>query len=64
MNETVLGKTVKVWMIYEKPWWRQLGLAAGLVADQDEFAQSVYEQSPADGSKGILLIFILGDRVD
>lgn len=56
-----MGSVWKCYAIYDKPFWRRKGLN-GLVASDFGYTSLVFDNSPADGSKGILMGFVLADK--
>jgi monoamine oxidase len=56
-----MGSVWKCYAIYDKPFWRSKGLN-GLVASDFGYTSLVFDNSPADGSKGILMGFVLADK--
>lgn len=59
-----MGRVAKCFMIYEKPFWRELGFSGQSVADDKTPFQTLYDCSPADSSKGILMGFVVGSRAE
>jgi monoamine oxidase len=55
------GQTTKCQAIYPTPFWREQGLSGEVVSDVGP-AQIVFDNSPSDGSPGVLLGFIVGRR--
>ncbi len=56
-----MGSVWKCYAIYPTPFWRQKGLN-GLVASNDGHSRLIFDNSPADGSRGILMGFVLADK--
>jgi monoamine oxidase len=56
-----MGAVWKCYAIYPTPFWRSKGLN-GLVASNEGHTRLVFDNSPADGSKGILMGFVLADE--
>jgi len=56
-----MASTIKVHCIYEQPFWRAEGLS-GQVTSVDGIAQFTFDNSPEDGSRGVLVAFIEGDH--
>ena len=54
-----MGTAIKMMFVYESPFWREEGLSGFAMTDQD-VPQLVYDNSPKDGSSGILLGFTEG----
>jgi monoamine oxidase len=54
-----MGTAIKMMFRYEKPFWREENLN-GMVVTDEETPQLVYDNSPDDGSCGILLLFTEG----
>jgi monoamine oxidase len=59
-----MGKVGKCFLIFEKPFWRELGFSGQSVADENVSFQTLFDCSPADGSKGILMGFTIGSRAE
>ncbi|GAB2495766.1 MAG: FAD-dependent oxidoreductase [Cytophagales bacterium] len=59
-----MGRVGKCFMIYDKPFWREMGFSGQSVADESVPFQTLFDCSPADGSKGILMGFTIGSRAD
>lgn len=57
-----MGTVIKCYVIYERPWWRDLGYSGQVVADHSLPFQTTFDNSPADGSKGVLTAFCLANR--
>jgi monoamine oxidase len=53
------GSAMKVQAVYDKPFWREEGLS-GYVNSDTGPVKLMYDNSPPDGSKGVLLGFIEG----
>ncbi len=51
------GAVVKCMAIYERPWWREEGLS-GQATSADGPVSVTYDNSPPDGSPGVLLAFL------
>lgn len=56
-----MGAVWKCYAIYPTPFWRPKGMN-GLVASNEGHTRLVFDNSPADGSKGILMGFVLADE--
>jgi monoamine oxidase len=54
-----MGATTKCMAVYERPFWRDRGLS-GEVACTGGPVTVVFDNSPADGSRGMLLGFVVG----
>ncbi len=57
-----MGTVIKCYAIYDKPFWREQGLSGQAVTDESSVLQTVFDNSPADGSKGMLMGFSLANR--
>jgi monoamine oxidase len=55
-----MGCVIKVHVVYDRPFWRDAGLSGQVVADSG-IIKVVFDNSPADASRGVLLAFIEGD---
>ena len=53
------GTVIKTMAIYERPFWREQGLSGQATSDAGP-ARVVFDNSPADGSPGVLLGFLEG----
>lgn len=56
-----MGAVTKVHAVYERPFWRDEGLNGQLVADEGA-ARLTFDDSPEDGSHGVLLAFVAGNE--
>jgi monoamine oxidase len=56
-----MGSVIKVHAIYEQPFWREEGLSGFVVSDRGPVT-IVYDNSPEDGSPGVLVGFIEGEQ--
>ena len=56
-----MGAVWKCYAIYEKPFWRAQGLN-GIAATPDGYVTVTFDNSPKDGSRGILMGFVLGNQ--
>jgi monoamine oxidase len=63
MNGMPHGRLRKVEAIYAKPFWRDDGLTGQAVSDTRP-AQITFDNSPPDGSPGVLFGFVGGDALD
>jgi monoamine oxidase len=56
-----MGCVVKVNAIYSRPFWRDQGLSGTATSDTGPI-EITYDNSPPDGSPGVLVGFMEGDR--
>jgi len=56
-----MGTVTKTYAVYPKPFWREKGLN-GLAATNNGFTTVTFDNSPKDGSKGILMGFVLANQ--
>ena len=56
-----MGSVWKCYAIYEKPFWRNQGLN-GLAATPDGHVSVTFDNSPKDGSQGVMMGFVLGNQ--
>ena len=61
MKASFMGSVVKCYAVYATPFWRK-EFKNGLVAAPDEMTSVVFDNSPWDGSKGILMGFSLAEK--
>ncbi len=59
MQRMPMGTAIKMMLVYETPFWREEGLSGFALTDHD-VPQLLYDNSPDDGSCGILLGFTEG----
>lgn len=55
------GAAAKFQAIYPEPFWREEGLSGHVTSDRGP-AKVVFDNSPADGSPGVLLAFVLAEE--
>jgi monoamine oxidase len=55
------GGVVKVMAVYDRPFWRDAGLS-GQGASDAQLVSSTFDNSPPDGTPGVLLGFVHGDN--
>ena len=56
-----MGSVIKCQVIYDEPFWRAGGLSGQATGD-GEGSRVVFDNSPPDGSPGVLLAFVEGDE--
>jgi len=61
MQQMAMGAVWKCYAIYDRPFWRDQNLN-GLAATPDGHVTVTFDNSPKDGSRGILMGFVLGDK--
>ncbi|MDP3392329.1 FAD-dependent oxidoreductase [Sediminibacterium sp.] len=61
MRASFMGTVVKCYAVYPSPFWRKQ-FKNGLVAAPDELTSLVFDNSPFNGSKGILMGFSLAEK--
>jgi monoamine oxidase len=54
-----MGQLMKCDAVYERPFWRDAGLSGSALSDRGA-TRTVFDNSPADGSPGVLLAFVGG----
>lgn len=54
-----MGTAIKMMLVYDRPFWREEGLSGFALTDRD-VPQLIYDNSPEDGTCGILLGFTEG----
>jgi len=60
-RRTPMGSVIKTQVIYDEPFWRNEGLSGQATGD-GEGSRVVFDNSPPDGSPGVLLAFLEGDE--
>jgi monoamine oxidase len=63
LAQTRMGRVAKVHAAYAEPFWRPEGLSGIATLYGDRPVGVVFDNSPADGSAGVLVAFVYGDRV-
>jgi monoamine oxidase len=53
------GNVIKVQLVYDRPFWRDRGLSGFMVSDQPP-CQVMWDNSPPDGTPGVLISFMEG----
>ena len=56
-----MGAVWKCYAMYDKPFWRDNGLN-GLAATPDGHVTVTFDNSPKDGSQGVMMGFVLGNQ--
>ncbi|MCU0467736.1 MAG: flavin monoamine oxidase family protein [Arcicella sp.] len=56
-----MGTVWKCYAVYDRPFWREKGLN-GLAASDEGFVSVTFDNSPKDGSKGIMMGFVLANQ--
>ena len=56
-----MGSVWKCYAVYEKPFWREKELN-GLAASDEGYVSVTFDNSPKDGSKGIMMGFVLANQ--
>ncbi len=59
MKGTTMGSVIKMMVVYETPFWREEGLSGQVLSDTG-LIHTLYDNSPQDGSCGVLLGFAEG----
>jgi monoamine oxidase len=60
-QRTPMGSAIKCQVIYDEPFWRKEGLSGQATGD-GAGARIVFDNSPPDGTPGVLLAFLEGDE--
>jgi monoamine oxidase len=60
-QRTPMGSVIKCQVVYDEPFWRKDGLCGQATGD-GAGSRVVFDNSPPDGSPGILLAFLEGDE--
>lgn len=62
LAKTSMGRVIKIHAIYDEPFWREEGLAGIATCYGDGPVGVIFDNSPEDGSRGVLVAFVYGDR--
>jgi monoamine oxidase len=60
-QRTPMGSVIKAQVVYDEPFWRRDGLCGQATGDGPG-SRIVFDNSPPDGSHGVLLAFLEGDQ--
>jgi monoamine oxidase len=60
-QRTPMGSVIKCQVVYDEPFWRRDGLSGQATGD-GAGSRVVFDNSPPDGSPGVLLAFLEGDE--
>jgi monoamine oxidase len=61
MQRMPMGTVWKCYAVYDRPFWRDKGLN-GLAASNEGYVSVTFDNSPKDGSKGIMMGFVLANQ--
>ncbi|MFF0561605.1 flavin monoamine oxidase family protein [Streptomyces sp. NPDC004266] len=64
LSHSPMGRVAKVHAVYDTPFWREEGLSGVATLYDDGPIGVVFDNSPEDGSHGVLVGFVYGDRLD
>ena len=59
LSRLPMGRLMKVHVVYETPFWREMGLCGGAIMDEDP-VRITFENSPPDAGVGVMMTFIGG----
>ncbi|RDI32152.1 monoamine oxidase [Lentzea flaviverrucosa] len=63
-GHTPMGRVAKVHAVYEEPFWRKKDRSGIATLYGRNPVGAVFDNSPQDASRGVLVAFVHGDRVD
>ncbi|WP_394619775.1 flavin monoamine oxidase family protein [Lentzea sp. JNUCC 0626] len=63
-GHTPMGRVAKVHAVFEEPFWRKKDRSGIASLFSRSPVGVVFDNSPEDGSRGVLVAFVYGDRVD
>jgi monoamine oxidase len=63
MERSAMGDVAKIHTVYPAPFWRAHGLSGQATVYGDRSVGVVFDNSPADGSAGLLVSFVYGERL-
>ncbi|MET7925440.1 FAD-dependent oxidoreductase [Streptomyces sp. NPDC005373] len=63
LSHSPMGRVAKVHAVYDAPFWRAAGLSGVATLYDDGPVGVVFDNSPDDASRGVLVGFVYGDRV-
>ncbi|NWF27322.1 FAD-dependent oxidoreductase [Streptomyces sp. PKU-EA00015] len=64
LSHSPMGRVAKIHAVYDTPFWRKSGLSGVATLYDNGPVGVVFDNSPDDGSCGILVGFVYGDRLD
>lgn len=62
MERSPMGDVAKIHTVYDTPFWRAQGYSGEATAYGDNSVGVVFDNSPADGSVGVLVSFVYAER--
>ena len=63
LAKSPMGDVVKIHVSYSQPFWRERGLSGEITLYGEQSLGFVFDNSPDDGSAGVLVCFIYADRL-
>ncbi|SFR04134.1 monoamine oxidase [Lentzea waywayandensis] len=63
-GHTPMGRVAKIHAVYEEPFWRKKDRSGIATLYSRSPVGVVFDNSPEDASRGVLVAFVYGDRVD
>jgi monoamine oxidase len=63
MERSPMGDVAKIHAVYDTPFWREQGLSGQATVYGEPAVGVVFDNSPSDGSAGVLVAFVYADRV-
>lgn len=57
-----MGNVIKLQALYDTPWWRSAGRSGQVLSLDDDPVATTFDNSPPDGSCGVLMGFAEGDH--
>jgi monoamine oxidase len=64
VRHSPMGRVAKVHAVYEEPFWRSAGRSGIATLYGESPVGVVFDNSPEDASRGVLVAFVYGDRLD
>ena len=64
LGRAAMGRVAKVHVAYDRPFWRDAGLSGIATLYHDGPVGVVFDNSPEDGTVGVLVAFVYADRTD
>ena len=64
VRHSPMGRVAKVHAVYEEPFWRAAGRSGIATLYGESPVGVVFDNSPDDASRGVLVAFVYGDRLD
>lgn len=63
IEKSPMGDVAKIHLVYPTPFWRERGLSGEVIVYGEPSVGVVFDNSPADAARGVLVCFVYADRL-